>query len=469
MKKFLLLVLIFIFLTSLTLFPVLAEEQVIDHKENFNVGDCWNSIKYANLAAGRVIQVSWKVDLSQGSFGTIFLIRSSDLMYFLTHELKPWQCSRALKWVDLEDDVDGSFTFVLPETGDYYVWIENYAWSTLDLLGPFIVVRYYTVKLLDTMPPEISIISPQNITYTTTSVPLTFTVNEPVSWIGYSLDEQANVTITGNTTLINLAEGSHSIVVYARDTSGNTGASSKVYFSVCLPKRPNADFTWSPFLPKVGESVTFDGSSSTPDGGAIISYEWNFGDGGYASGKIVTHIYSSPGIYTVTLNVTDSEGLWDIEQKQIEVEALPPPLLVSITPTSASILLGQSVTFTSTVSGGCPPYNYQWYLNESIISNATSSMWTFLPFTTGTYAVYLNVTDSSGNIATSNTATVIVAPPIIVSISPMSAYLLVGQSVTFTSLVSGGYPPYSYQWFLNDTAASEATSTTWAFTPTAPG
>ncbi|MCJ7431844.1 S8 family serine peptidase [Candidatus Bathyarchaeota archaeon] len=82
---------------------------------------------------------------------------------------------------------------------------------------------------------------------------------------------------------------------------------------------PVASFTWTPSTPKVGEPVTFDASSSTPNGGTIIKYEWNFSDGKYATEQIVTHTYSGPGSYIVTLNVTDSEGLWDVEQKPIQV------------------------------------------------------------------------------------------------------------------------------------------------------
>jgi PKD repeat protein len=230
---------------------------------------------------------------------------------------------------------------------------------------------------------------------------------------------------------------------------------------------PVANFSWSPSVPEVGELVTFDASASMPIGGEIISYEWDFGDGSRASGKIVTHKYASIGTFIVTLNVTDSEGLWDIKQKRIEVKA--PPLTVTISPLSASILVGQSVTFTSTVLGGYPPYSYQWYLNNSVVSGAASNAWTFTPLTIGTYKVYLNVTDSSGNVAISDIATITVAPQLTISISPMSASILVGQSVTFTSTTSGGYPPYTYQWFLNGNPVSGATSNTWTFTPTTSG
>ena len=88
---------------------------------------------------------------------------------------------------------------------------------------------YFTI---DTIAPSISILSLENKTYDTIDIPLNFTLTEPVSWMGYSLDGQANVTITGNTTLTGLSYGSHNLVVYARDTAGNTGASETIYFSI---------------------------------------------------------------------------------------------------------------------------------------------------------------------------------------------------------------------------------------------
>jgi len=170
---------------------------------------------------------------------------------------------------------------------------------------------------------------------------------------------------------------------------------------------PIASFNWSPFIPEVGELVTFDASTSLPIGGEIVSYKWDFGDGNHASGKIVTHQYSSAGNYTVTLNVTDNEGLWDIEQKQIEIKA---PLTVSISPLLTSITEGQFVTFTSTTAGGYPPYTYQWYLNNAPVLNATSEIWIFTPTEAGIYYVYLKVTDSRNNTVQSNVARITVTP-----------------------------------------------------------
>lgn len=81
-----------------------------------------------------------------------------------------------------------------------------------------------------------------------------------------------------------------------------------------------------------------------------------------------------------------------------------------ITPLSSSVTSGQSVTFTSSVSGGTPPNSYQWYLNGTSVSGATSSSWTFTPTSSGKYEIYLNITDSEGYKAQSETSYVTVLP-----------------------------------------------------------
>ncbi len=63
-------------------------------------------------------------------------------------------------------------------------------------------------------------------------------MNKPTSWIGYSLDGQATVTITENTTLSGLSYGSHDLIVYANDTDGNTGTSETIYFTIAQQSEP---------------------------------------------------------------------------------------------------------------------------------------------------------------------------------------------------------------------------------------
>lgn len=75
---------------------------------------------------------------------------------------------------------------------------------------------------------------------------------------------------------------------------------------------PVADFVYNPLQMVTGEVVTFDGSNSrytSPfEGGAIINYNWNFGDGTTGTGMTVTHVFAEPEAYFVTLTVTDNYG-----------------------------------------------------------------------------------------------------------------------------------------------------------------
>ena len=165
------------------------------------------------------------------------------------------------------------------------------------------------------------------------------------------------------------------------------------------------------------------------------------------------------GVPTITVN----QGL------DLTSPPSPPPS-VTISPTSVRMHIGQSQTFSSSVTDGNPPFSYQWYLNDTAVSGATSSTWAFTPATTGHYKVYLNVIDGLNFKAQSNIVTdIIVYPQLTVSISPVSVNMTVGGSQTFSSTVSGGAPPYSYQWYQNDTAVSGATGSTWTFTPRTSG
>lgn len=84
----------------------------------------------------------------------------------------------------------------------------------------------------DVTPPFVSILSPKSQSYDVGDVPLTFTVNEPTSWIGYSLDGHDNVTITGNLTVSELSVGAHNLTVYAKDVAGNIGASVTIQLEI---------------------------------------------------------------------------------------------------------------------------------------------------------------------------------------------------------------------------------------------
>jgi N-acetylneuraminic acid mutarotase len=106
-------------------------------------------------------------------------------------------------------------------------------------ITPCATNEQYTPFGYGTVPPEVSVVSPENKTYAANNVSLIFTVNKPVVWLGFSLDGKEAVTVTGNTTLSGLSSGLHNITVYANDTFGNAGASEAITFTVATEPKPS--------------------------------------------------------------------------------------------------------------------------------------------------------------------------------------------------------------------------------------
>jgi hypothetical protein len=103
------------------------------------------------------------------------------------------------------------------------------------------------------------------------------------------------------------------------------------------PQPPTAEFTYSPLSPVAGKPVTFDASNSTPNGGTIINYTWNFGDGTpevTETDPITTHTFTSAGTFNVTLTVFDSEGLSNTTWQTITVLAAPPMPIIRVEPST---------------------------------------------------------------------------------------------------------------------------------------
>jgi hypothetical protein len=98
----------------------------------------------------------------------------------------------------------------------------------------FDVDKSQTLNFSMHIQPSINFLSkPTNVT---SYFPLNFTVNQPLSWMGYSLDNSDNVTINGNTTLTGLRAGTHNLSVYANNTFNDMAKSEQISFTVQTPE-----------------------------------------------------------------------------------------------------------------------------------------------------------------------------------------------------------------------------------------
>jgi PKD repeat protein len=100
--------------------------------------------------------------------------------------------------------------------------------------------------------------------------------------------------------------------------------------SGCIPSAPAnlppvAAFAYSPSSPSVNQNVSFTDNSTDSDG-TINSWAWNFGDGKSSSQQNPAHTFTSPGIFTVTLTVTDDGGATDNTSRSVTVSVPPPEI-----------------------------------------------------------------------------------------------------------------------------------------------
>jgi PKD repeat protein len=243
----------------------------------------------------------------------------------------------------------------------------------------------------------VGILSPQNITYKTTSVPLTFTVNESISWIGCSLDGFAIVSIAGNITLPALSDGSHQLVVYASNSFGNMGMRT-VYFAVdTIQPTANAGSTQTVNEDSV---VTLDGSASTDKNG-IATYTWAFTDltPQTLSGKNPTYMFATPGTYTVTLEVVDPAGNTATDTVTIVVRDVTNPVAYA----GLDRTVNEDVSTTLDGSGSTDNVAatvFTWTFTEITQKTLTGDKPTYMFSNPGIYMITLKVTDAAGNWAT---------------------------------------------------------------------
>ncbi|MFA5101737.1 MAG: PKD domain-containing protein [Candidatus Thermoplasmatota archaeon] len=123
-----------------------------------------------------------------------------------------------------------------------------------------------------------------------------------------------------------------------------------------------------PYITKLNQSISFDGSQSIDPDGNITFYRWNFGDG---SSQILSispeHTYADPGVYIVTLTVVDDDGRSSMANTtatiQSDIFINTPPVATCVAPSTATV--DQVVTFDASLSNDSDGtiVGYRWDFN----------------------------------------------------------------------------------------------------------
>lgn len=111
-------------------------------------------------------------------------------------------------------------------------------------------------------------------------------------------------------TATGLSGGTYTVVV--TDANGCTSSSTA---SISNIQTVTAGFGASPMSGAIPFNVTFTDNSTN-----AVSWQWNFGDNGTSTSQNPTYTYTTGGVYTVTLIVTNASGCSDTAY--ITVEAL---------------------------------------------------------------------------------------------------------------------------------------------------
>ncbi len=283
-------------------------------------------------------------------------------------------------------------------------------------------------------------------------------------YVGGLLQSGSSCTSISYTTSI---VGTLTVNATVTDSLSGTGSSSVL--SVVVSNLPTATESPGSSSVDVGQAITL---SATVNGGtAPFACQW------YLNGTAVpgatscsSYRFTPTGVGTdaIEFQVTDS-GVPAAQATANSTVVVVPPLTVSVSPGSATLDPGMSQPFAASALGGQGSYVYQWYVNGSAVSGATSTTYAFVPAGAGSYRVGVTVIDAAHNTVWSN-VTVTVYPSPSVALTPTSpGEVAVGASLTLTAVPFGGAPPGTLAWYVNGVLRTGASGTTFVFSSPSTG
>lgn len=211
-------------------------------------------------------------------------------------------------------------------------------------------------------------------------------------------------------TLVYLTPGKWCLRVRILDDFNRQGPVTTIVVTVPAPGGPGAGTAPKAMFDApeafAGQPASFR-SESQPGYTPIARWEWTFGDSAISSAENSQHTYTKPGTYTVTLTVTDSDGLASHVSHQVVVQAVQPPIVAILGPGEVSA--GNDAFFTdNSTPGTTSVIAWAWNFGDGASSSEQNPDHVYAQ--PGTYAVTLTVTDQDGSSSTASDA-ITVDPP----------------------------------------------------------
>jgi len=179
------------------------------------------------------------------------------------------------------------------------------------------------------------------------------------------------------------------VQVEVTDSNGFAVTSGSMVFATYSD--PTASLSADRIALDSGLPVTLYAGAALGSGG--YTYAWSglpIGCSGISETIVCSPTES--GRYSLTVNVTDSNGVW-VRSSPVAL-VVAPALSGNISPSPSSPAPGQEVTFTADVSGGTGPISYSWAFGDGATDSGATVSYTF--GSAGTYNVKLWVNDSVG-------------------------------------------------------------------------
>jgi PKD repeat protein len=194
--------------------------------------------------------------------------------------------------------------------------------------------------------------------------------------------------------------GIYEITMKIFDEQGNS-ATDFVTFTIIDATWPSADAGLDQMV-DAGTLVNFDGSASTDNVG-ITNYLWTFTDktSQTLSTANPSYTFEMPGIYIVTLNVTDAQENFSVDTVLITVrDATPPTIIIE---NNTIVVENAVVNFDASKSyDNIGIAYYQWNFGDGTVENNTRPSTTHTYTKSGVYSLKLTLTDQAGNINSSS-------------------------------------------------------------------